>query len=266
MNARTLLAAVRRQPLLVVGGLVALLILANLRDLFGGGAEAEPAPEPGADPEAAPVDPYAADTIGADQAPFLMPNYGASYPAYDPFTTDPGGTTQPTIEYTPEGCPLPRPPAPTGMSGMGEYKCDGPSKTWVWAWNPAKVTAKGCLLPKPDVDPRYTGRGDWECNGTTKQWVWKWKVATPPPPADKPGRLVLAAGGSAPTFNVKDRVAGGRQVWSHGAATVQTGGRVDGIKMPSGERAALVRMTSGPRKGRWIRPSEGTWTAPVKGS
>lgn len=265
MNARRLLEEIRKRPLIVVGGLVALFAIANLSDLFGRGQATDEPTDPQADPGTGTdtADPAAAAGY-TDPYGYTSPSYPTS-PAYDPFVNDPG-TNQPTIDYSPEGCPLPRPAAPDLYKDQGEYVCDGATKQWVWKWKPAKVSQGGCLLPKPTPPAAYIGRGEYVCDTTSKQWVWKWKPATPPP-AKKPARLVLKAG-THQTFSVNTSVtpkkASDARQWQHGAVTVETSGKA-AVRLPSGSTVELVQIKTGGQAKRWIRPTAGAWSPATGG-
>jgi hypothetical protein len=116
----------------------------------------------------------------------------AGKPAPAPRAAAPAPTplpVTPRILTTPEGCPLPKPPASAGV-GPGDFVCDRASRTWVWQPDAPQLSADGCPLPKPAIPATHAGLGDWTC--VARRWEWTWKDAPTAPPIA--GVLVLKAG------------------------------------------------------------------------
>lgn len=130
---RDLAELARERPIIVVGGALGLLLLAAA--VNRGRDDAEPEDDPDAELGLAEGEaessaaPAGSLTFGAG---YGLPTYGvdgAGGVAYDPFATD-QGTGAPAVERTPDGCPLPKPAIPSGLSGQGDWVCS--SGAWVW--------------------------------------------------------------------------------------------------------------------------------------
>lgn len=128
-----LVALARQRPILIVGGGIGLLLLAAVASR--GQDDAEPEADPDAELGLAEGEATGSDT-GAGTltfgAGYGLPSYGvdgAGGGVFDPFATDPG-TGQPEVDRTPDGCPLPKPAIPSGLSGQGDWVCS--SGRWAW--------------------------------------------------------------------------------------------------------------------------------------
>lgn len=144
---RDLAKLARERPILIVGGALGLLLLAAVVSRQGAGDD-EPIEDVAAEP-----DPITGDQGGTLDfgAGYGLPTYsGGSGTGYDPLTSDPA-TGTPTVDYTPDGCPLPKPAIPSGLSGKGDWTCSGGA--WVW-----KSKGTGAPTSSAPKGPRITIR------------------------------------------------------------------------------------------------------------
>jgi hypothetical protein len=212
---RDLTQLARERPILIVGGALALLLLAAAVNRNGGAGEDEAELDPELDGELG-LDGATGESSAAPGsltfgAGYGLPSYGIDGAGgYDPFSTDPATQTA-EVERTPEGCPLPKPAIPSGLSGQG----------------------------------------DWVCS--SGRWVWKSKGTGAPKSSGKTGpRIVINKGATFIHYRIDRNRLRGEQRKAANAVTWRTSAEPRTMRTWGGSTVRVVQLREGPLKGRWV--------------